>query len=359
MAERTPREPLAAPSAETDWPVPWEPVEGKRGGLASRLEYVALRAVMEVVGRLPDGARAAVYAALARVAPRLDRRHADAARRFLDQALGPLEPPERERRVRQAYRHFLRVLVDSWRLDRELPFERTLEHFAVDLDDDARRLFASEHGCVLVTGHLGNWEAGTAILPWLGLEPAYVIGKPVKNRYLSRAIQRMREARHVRLLPRRGAMKSAAAIMKAGGALAMVLDQRARQRPVLAPFFGRPARCDRSAGVLLRRLKVPVGVLACLYTGEPLRFRLVTSEVLWPEEFAAAGPAEIAARVNRALERLIRAYPDQYFWLHDRYRDTPDTLEEALDGPAEDGLRVDQQLSSGGAEAQDRARETP
>lgn len=355
MAE--PRAALVEPDPDLAWPVPWEPVEGKKDGLGARLEYLAMRAVMGTLGRLPDRAREAAFGGLARVAPHLDRRHADAARRFLDQALGPLAPEDRERRVRQAYRHFFRVLIDSWRIERELPYERTPEHFEVELDDDARRLFTSERGCVVVTGHLGNWEASTAVMPWLGLQPAYVIGKPVKNRYVSQAIQRMRESRHVRLLPRRGAMKSAAAIVQAGGALGMVLDQRARQRPVLAPFFGRPARCDRSAGVLLRRLNVPVGVFACVYTEGSLRFRLVTSEVLWPEDLAGASPAEVAARVNRALERLIRAHPDQYFWLHDRYRDTPESVDEGDARPAEDGLRADDRLSSGSANAEDRARE--
>ena len=128
---------------------------------------------------------------------------------------------------------------------------------------------------MLVTGHIGDWEAGVGALPWLGVSPVYAIAKPPRNRPLSILVQREREKRGVRLLPRKGAMRDAPKVLRAGGAIGMLLDQRARQRPILAPFFGRPARCDRTAGVLLKRLRAPVLICACYRAEEPLRYRLV------------------------------------------------------------------------------------
>ena len=55
----------------------------------------------------------------------------------------------------------------------------------------------------------------------------------------------------------------------------------------------------------------------------PLRWKIVCHTVLWPEDLSGASPLELATRVNQELERLILECPDQYFWLHDRYRDTP------------------------------------
>lgn len=310
---------------EADWPVPWQSVWGPADGPVERAQAWLALGALEALGRLPTPARRAAIALLARAARRLDRRHADAARAFLRQALGPLPRRELEARVLQAYRHFLRVLVDAHRWPRLVPWERTLERFDVRWSEDARRAVASRSGCVFVTAHLGNWEILVTLAPWLGFDPMYAIAKPMRNRPLSRAAQASREARGVRLLPRRGAMGDAPRVLAAGGSIGMLLDQRARQKPVLAPFFGRPARCDRSAGVLLRRVRAPLVLVFCTYADErDARFRVEFPRVLWPEELAGAGPAEIARRVNEVFEGAILAAPEQYFWLHDRYRDTPE-----------------------------------
>jgi len=124
-------------------------------------------------------------------------------------------------------------------------------------------------------------------------------------------------------------MKDAQRVLEAGGSVGMLLDQRARKKPVLAPFFGRLARCDRSAGVLMRRLGAPVLLVACYRAEKPLHFRARFFDCLEPDELAGATPEAIAERINRSFEDMIRAAPDQYFWLHDRYKDTPREAEEA------------------------------
>lgn len=64
---------------------------------------------------------------------------------------------------------------------------------------------------------------------------------------------------------------------------------------------------------------------------EPLRYHAVFDEVLWPDELAEEGLVEIATRINRSFERLIRAHPEQYFWLHDRFKDTPEVFPDDKD----------------------------
>jgi KDO2-lipid IV(A) lauroyltransferase len=115
-------------------------------------------------------------------------------------------------------------------------------------------------------------------------------------------------------------MQDAPAVVAGGGMLGLMLDQRARKRPVMAPFFGRAARCDRSAAVLLKRLRAPIVFAACYRTGTPWRWRLEVPTVLWPKDLEGQTVEAITARVNGELEKLILAAPEQYFWLHDRYR---------------------------------------
>jgi KDO2-lipid IV(A) lauroyltransferase len=125
------------------------------------------------------------------------------------------------------------------------------------------------------------------------------------------------------VLPRHGAIKHIPTIVAAGGYVALVVDQRARGKTVLAPFFGRLAHCERAFAVLARRLRVPLVVGMGIKMPEPDRYALRVPRVFWPEELAALDPAGILGAINAEFERMILAQPDQYLWLHDRYRNAP------------------------------------
>lgn len=308
-----------------DWPVPWQPVWGEADGPGSRLGTWAVRGALACATRLPEGALSVLLESLAALAKRVDRRRTRVAREFLQQALGPRPRREIEGFTHSAWRQLLRVTIDTERLLR-VPPARLREHFEVRMSPEVERVMAEERGRLIVSGHLGNWEAAFALLPGLGLHPVYGVAKPPKNRFLSQALQASREGWGVRMLSRKGAMRDAPAILRAGGTIGMVIDQRTSGRALLVPFFGRLARCERAPAVLLKRQRVPVVVAACRMGPRPLTYVLEMSEVLTPEEWARRGVEEIVERINQGLERIIRAHPEQYVWIHDRYRDTPRVL---------------------------------
>jgi len=320
MAEARAEEPRA-------WPVAWQAVEGDSDGFFSRLATLAVRAVLNGAMRLPQGVLAALLSGLARLASLVERRRVRAAHEFLRQALGELAPAELARRTRAAYVQLFRVTLDTERFFAEVPFARVLEHVELVVSPEARAALASGRGGLVVGAHLGNWEVGLTALVASGLHPVYGVAKPPRNRSLSRALQRSRERHGVRILSRKGAMAAAPAVLRAGGVIGMILDQRTSGRALLAPFFGRLARCERAPGVLLKRQRVPIVMARCLMAEEPLHYRLELGLVLDPAEWGARAVEEIVARINQEFERTIRANPEQYVWIHDRYRDTPRTLE--------------------------------
>lgn len=319
----------AAPLRD-DWPVPWEAVRGTSSRWSDHLSTWALRGALAVATRLPEPLLEALISALAAVGHRFGKRRTEASHEFLRQALGDLPHAELERRTRLAWKHLFRVTIDTQRFLRVVPPERVPDHYEIEWNDHVREVLRRKQGCLLVGAHLGNWEAGMAIAPFLGLHPVYGVAKPPKNRPLSVQVQDERERRGVRILPRKGAMRAAPRILEAGGAICLLLDQRASGRALLAPFFGRPARCDRSAGVLMKRHRVPILVGMGLPGPRPLTYRLSFPEVLWPEDWADREVGDVVTAVNQAMERLILAHPDQYVWIHDRYRDTPRELEEGV-----------------------------
>lgn len=314
-----------------EWPVPWRAVQGDRTGFGARMEYFAYRAALGSVGSLPRSMRTACLNALARLARAFDARHSEAARIFLRQAFGPGTPaPEIEARVLRAWRHLFEIAVSAETLEKSGDADTHASRTSlVRPHPELQALLDSDQGAILVTGHLGHWEACLAVAPRLGMDPMYVISKPPRNRYLSVRAQGLREARGVRLIPRQGAMQDAPAILRSGGYVAMMMDHRARKRTVTAPFFGRPAHCERGGAALLKRLRVPVVVGACFQAETPGHYEIELPAVLAPDAFAGRSPEEVAARINHELEKLILSRPDQYYWIHDRFRGAPEAPGQA------------------------------
>jgi len=326
--------PAELPSAlSQEWPVEWQPVWGDKRGPWRTFLSRTTEALIFLAVRLPEPLLKPVFAMLAGLLVRALPERARVARDFVRQAAPTLGRPttdrDVERLVRGSWRHFLHVGVESERFLRRVPERDVLSHFDVEWCPGAREVRDAGVGCVIVTAHVGNWEVAPALAPWLGFDPFYAVAKPIRNRPFSKKVQRVRERLGVRLLPRKGAMRDAMRVLSSGGSIGMLLDQRARKKPVLAPFFGRLARCDRSAGVLMKRLGAPVLLVACYRTERPLHFRAKFFECLDPAEFARQGPEQIAGRINAVFERMVREAPDQYFWLHDRYKDTPREPEDA------------------------------
>ena len=307
-----------------EWPIPWRPVVGDRAGFQAWVEAALARAALGGLGALPASVQDVSAGLLARAARRLDRRHTEHARRFLQQAFGPgLDAAERERRVLQAWNFFFRMLARSGRLDRLVARDGFEAHFQTRYAPGVREALAARRGLIVVTPHLGDFEAGALALTRLGFGPVFAVSRPPRNRYLSVVVQRQREARGFRLLHRHGAMEDVSKILAARGTLVLLLDQRARRRTVLAPFFGRLAHCERGPGILMRRLSAPVLIAWCEALERPWQYRMHFTRVFEPREFEHSSPEEIATALNRAMEELILSAPEQYFWLHDRYRKAP------------------------------------
>lgn len=318
---------------ERPWPLPWEAVEGDRDGLGAHLEHLAARAAIGGLARLPRGLQVPIVRLLARVARRVDRRHANAARRFLDQALGPeLDPERREALVLASYENLFLMTLEMDRIDAVVGLENVLEHCDVQVTPEVERVLAAGTGALILMPHLGVFELLSAVGTRIGFRPGYVVSRPPRNRPLSRFAQVTREAHGVRLLHRHGAAQSVPRAIAGGAYVGLLVDQRAHKKTVLAPFFGRQAHCERGVAVFAKRLGVPLVFAACYRTERPWHYRAEFGPVLWPEDLAGESLVAITTRINAQFERMIRACPEQYFWLHDRYRGAPPSPAEVEAG---------------------------
>jgi KDO2-lipid IV(A) lauroyltransferase len=305
------------------WPIPWQAVEGVHHGPLAWAEYLAARGALGGLGRLPYALQCTLVAGIARLARRVDRRHTRAARVFVAQALRERSADEREDVVLAAWRHFLALTVRNSAFHRHVRPEDIVRHYELHLCDDALRVRDARQGGLVVSCHVGDWEAGALVMPALGFGPFYGVARPPRNAPLSRFVQRQRERYGMRILARHGAVAAIPRVVAAGGYVGLLMDQRARKKTVLAPFFGRLAHCERTIAVLVKRLRAPLLLSCCYVTDVPFRYELHVPRVIWPDELAGLDPQAIVTRLNAELEHMILARPRQYFWLHDRYAKAP------------------------------------
>jgi KDO2-lipid IV(A) lauroyltransferase len=90
-------------------------------------------------------------------------------------------------------------------------------------------------------------------------------------------------------------------------------------------FFGRPASTFKSIALLSLEYNAPIMVFGAARIGHPLKYRVYFEDLILPEDYAGhVDPVRaITERYTQALERLVRRHPEQYFWLHRRWKHQP------------------------------------
>ncbi|HLU38773.1 MAG TPA: lysophospholipid acyltransferase family protein [Planctomycetota bacterium] len=291
-----------------------------RPSITDRLEYGAVRVAAFVCTVLPERLAYALVGLAGRAFFRVAKGRRRLALRFLRQAFPATPDAELLRIGSRSTANLFKVALDSVRLVRWAQRGRLLER--IDLDDLLPRLPPAPF--LVVTAHLGCWEAGAMALAAAGYD-VHAVGKAARNPLIDRWVIDNRQRAGMNIHPRRGGIRTLVRVLARGGVSAMVVDQNQRLRPVIAPFFGHPARCERSTAAIALRGRYPVVVGAVVRVGGGMRFRAVLEDTV---TFAPTGDSErdlVAAttRLNELLENLIRRAPEQYLWLHDRFRGAP------------------------------------
>jgi Kdo2-lipid IVA lauroyltransferase/acyltransferase len=194
----------------------------------------------------------------------------------------------------------------------------------VEIDPDAWKqvldCLALGRGLVITTAHTGNWDlAACAVASKL---PLTVITRHMAWRAFDRFWQRAREGRGLTLVDAPGAVAASTRALAKGGAVVFAIDQAPeRDRGVIvADFMGAPALHDLSFALIAMRARCPL-ILAIDQRLENGRHRLHVPLLLRPPERPSRSWAVDACRkVNEALGRFVREHPDQWLWLHRRWK---------------------------------------
>lgn len=288
------------------------------------IEYWLVRAVVAILGRMPNwlarlkaGLLASlVYWALGRL-----RR---VGLRNLALALPELPLAERKRILRGVYRHLGWQLVEFCRMARYTP-QNTQSWIRTEGLEHYQAALARGKGVLILTGHLGAWELSSFYHSLMGFPMGMVIRR-LDNRPLDAWVNGIRCMHGNRVLHKGDFARGLLKAMHEGSAVGILMDTNMTPpQGIFAKFFGLEA-CTAS-GLARVALKSGAAVLPGFMLWEADEGRYVLH--FGPElEFSRSGNAEqdvhaATALCNQTIESWVRRYPDQWLWIHRRWKTRP------------------------------------
>jgi lipopolysaccharide heptosyltransferase II len=198
--------------------------------------------------------------------------------------------------------------------------EKILERVEVENTESMAREFRAGVPVVLVLSHLGTWEVFAQLMPkFFGFVRGASVYQGLGNRFVDKHVRRTRSQIGLELFNRHDGFEPVIELLRSGGGVGVLSDQHAGDHGVWTPFFGRLASTSPLPALLAKRTRAAL-IAAGVYTIGRARWRMVFTERF---DEAGASIAALTSKINRVIEEQIRRAPEDWFWVHNRWK-TPE-----------------------------------
>lgn len=217
------------------------------------------------------------------------------------------------------YRNIATTFVDLLRF----PLLKNLEEVEALMDIDVSPYLkgtdGGRKGAVMLSAHYGNWEL-MATAFGMKAKPMTIIVKELTNKALDLAINRFRTMNGNGVVYQGQAPREGMRLLQEGGVLAILADQSDPGASAYGEFLGRRATMFQGAAFFALRAKVPLFVGMCRHV-ENGRYRVEIREIETADlKFCREDIETLSLRYTRVLEEYIYRWPEEWFWLHNRWK---------------------------------------
>jgi KDO2-lipid IV(A) lauroyltransferase len=222
------------------------------------------------------------------------------------------------------YVHFAMLIMEIAHIPRRLRATTWSDYIELRNQEEAVRLVVSGRPVILLTAHFGNWEMAGYTMAVFGFKP-YSVARALDNPYLERLLRSFRTRTGQEIIYKRGAFDQVGEIMRRGAMIGMLSDQDAGQRGVFVEFFGRQASSHKGVALLALEHNAPICVGFARRLGNGFKFEVWMERILQPDDYRhLPDPVRsITQDCARAFEAVVRRNPEQYLWLHRRWKHQP------------------------------------
>lgn len=296
----------------------------ERSTVRNFFEYLGVRSLLAALQAIPLNVGYALAEGLALIAYVVDRRHRLVAEQNLQTAFPHWSEKDRNNVVRQVYRHFCMMIIEMAHLPRMLHTCNWRKYMELRGGKAMVEALLSGRPVLVITGHLGNWELAGYAFGLLGFK-SYAVARPLDNPYLDALVKRFRRKTGQELLNKNGDANRMADILNGGGILCTLADQDAGPNGLFVPFFGKPASTHKAVALLALHHEALVAVAATRRIGNGMKYAIDVETVIDTRQLLQdANPVRtLTEQYTAAWERLVCKAPEQYLWLHRRWKHEP------------------------------------
>ena len=235
---------------------------------------------------------------------------------------------EREEILKKSFKNLGRILGEFSQFNKFTP-EKLRDIIEFQFDEKEREIYERAksvgRGAIIISPHLGNWEL--LVLAYSALvEPISYLARPLDNPLIEQMTVDLRTRFGNRPINKSDSVTTAIKILRDGGILGILADVNAHPKEgVFVPFFNIPACTSSGVAMLARRTNAIIVPMCGAWDETKKKYIAVHESVIEPtitknrEHDILTTTAEFTA----AVERLIRRFPDQWLWIHKRWKTRP------------------------------------
>lgn len=295
------------------------------------IRFQAVKGFFHLLGRVPAMWACRISAMLGRLWFAIDRRHRGTALDNLNHAFGSEKNPREIRRLaRQVFNNMVRIVFEiGWSLHLD-PGEFS-RFFRISGLENVKKCSKNGRGILVLTGHLGNWEL-MPVVSAITTHTANVLYRPMDSAPLDRFFVQNRSRFGAKMIPKNTSLLRVFKALKRGESVVMLLDQNVGwRRGVFVNFFGRLACTSYGLAFIALKTGAPVVPIFVIREGQAFKIEIGPQVPLVRTGDLSRDLEANTQEYNNVLEKYIRRYPDQWFWVHNRWKTQPKTSQTRKD----------------------------
>jgi heptosyltransferase II len=226
-----------------------------------------------------------------------------------------LSEKQMRRIVRRHFRLLGANLLCSVKFTR-MPIGKILERVRLENFEYVENCFRQKKPFVLLISHIGSWEFCTRLSHFSREQRTATIYQRIRNPHIDRHVREARSRFGVEVFERSDGFGKAIELLRSGGAIGILIDQHAGDGGLWTPFFGRLASTTPLPALLARRTHAKLIGFA-VHTDGFARWRAVAEP---PIENSGESIESLTARANKISEKQVRRAPEDWFWVHNRWK---------------------------------------
>ncbi|MGM0608750.1 MAG: lysophospholipid acyltransferase family protein [Candidatus Muiribacteriota bacterium] len=198
-----------------------------------------------------------------------------------------------------------------------MPFKKVKQYLEVQGEHHLKEALQKKRGVVLLTGHIGNWEMVGAHLGKKGYPVNALYSKP-KSELYDKIIRKLRGLNKLKLIDNKNSFIEGIKCLRNNEILILLADQKSKENNNMIDFLGKPAPTPKGPAIFA--LKAKAEIVTYFVVRKKKRLKVIFNKLEYDSSKKQKEKvAEILTKMNRQYSEIIKKYPDQWAWFHNRW----------------------------------------